>query len=159
MTVCREVVFGHNDVVLARGAFCPFNSQNTVWWPDAYPLLYLPSFVTFRVTDIWRSLVAQVCLHAAGRQLAFRSATARHARNDHSLLRDFTDEVPGYLHNARILDLLRSLDLSSHPAAAAANLRRCYLALVDEKLVCSAELELVDAWLDQLQYSLNEAAA
>src|SRR5262249_44222362 len=46
------------SVCLAPGSWCPFNSQNTWWFHTAFPLLYLPSFVSFRVTDIWRSFVA-----------------------------------------------------------------------------------------------------
>ncbi len=46
-------------VALGKGAWCPFNSQNTTWWPEAFPLLYLPSYCSFRMTDIWRSFVAQ----------------------------------------------------------------------------------------------------
>jgi len=43
------------SVVLAPGSWCPFNSQSTWWWPVAFPLLYLPSFCSFRMTDIWRA--------------------------------------------------------------------------------------------------------
>ena len=37
------------SVALLPGVWCPFNSQSTWWWPEAYPLLYLPSFCTFRM--------------------------------------------------------------------------------------------------------------
>ena len=37
------------------GAWCPFNSQNTTWWPEAFPLMYLPAYCSFRMTDIWRA--------------------------------------------------------------------------------------------------------
>ncbi len=46
-------------VALKQNVWCPFNSQNTTWWADAFPLLYLPAYCTFRMTDIWRSFVAQ----------------------------------------------------------------------------------------------------
>src|SRR5262249_38568691 len=29
-------------LALTKNAWSPFNSQNTSWWPDAFPLLYLP---------------------------------------------------------------------------------------------------------------------
>ena len=47
------------SIGLTDGSWCPFNSQNTTWWPDAYELLYLPSYCSFRMTDIWRSFIAQ----------------------------------------------------------------------------------------------------
>jgi hypothetical protein len=43
-------------VALARGSWSPFNSQNTMWWKYAAPLMYLPSYRNFRITDIWRSV-------------------------------------------------------------------------------------------------------
>jgi hypothetical protein len=47
------------SVLLGEGSWCPFNSQNTTWFAEAFPLLYLPSTCTFRMTDIWRSFIAQ----------------------------------------------------------------------------------------------------
>ena len=49
-------------IILNKGVYCPFNSQNTIFMSDAYPLLYLPSTCSFRMTDIWRSFIAQRCL-------------------------------------------------------------------------------------------------
>ena len=46
-------------VALAPGTWCPFSSQNTTWWPDTFPLLYLPAYCSFRMTDIWRGFIAQ----------------------------------------------------------------------------------------------------
>jgi len=151
LTTVREVDFDQRDpVVLRAGTFCPFNSQNTIWWPEAYPLLYLPALVSFRMTDIWRSFVAQACLYAAGQQLSFHSATVRQVRNEHSLLRDFRDEIPGYLNNTKIMDVLTELPLSSNPADAGANLRRCYERLVALGVVPEDELRLIDLWLADL---------
>ena len=47
------------NVALGAGTWCPFNSQNTTWFRAAFPLLYLPSYCSFRMTDIWRSFVTQ----------------------------------------------------------------------------------------------------
>ncbi len=49
-------------VVLEAGNWSPFNTQSTWWWPIAYPLLYLPSYCSFRTCDIWKSFIAQRCL-------------------------------------------------------------------------------------------------
>ncbi|MBV8168650.1 MAG: DUF288 domain-containing protein, partial [Alphaproteobacteria bacterium] len=86
-------------VALGRGAWCPFNSQATAWWRDAAPLLYLPAFCSFRMTDIWRALVAQRIAWECDWRVLFRSPTVRQERNPHDLMRDFADEVPGYLNN------------------------------------------------------------
>jgi len=141
------VRFRENDILLGQGSFCPFNSQNTLWWPEAYPLLYLPSHVNFRLTDIWRSFVALACMHSAGYDIAFRSATVNQNRNPHDLMRDFNDELPGYVTNRHIMEVLESLSLSPSTGNMGANLRRCYVALIQHKIVPTTELELIDAWL------------
>src|SRR5262249_52129634 len=67
----------------AAGVFCPSNSQNTFWSPEAYAYLYLPFTVTFRFTDILRGYVAQRGLHALGLHVAFCQASVFQDRNPH----------------------------------------------------------------------------
>jgi hypothetical protein len=138
-------------VALGRGSLCPFNSQNTTWWPDAYPLLYLPAHCSFRMTDIWRSFVAQRIAWENGWSVLFHEPTVWQERNDHDLMRDFADEVPGYLNNGAIGRALLALELSPGVDAIPDNLRRCYRALIDLRVVGDAELPLLDAWLESIQ--------
>jgi len=138
-------------IAIGPGAWCPFNSQNTAWWPDAFPLLYLPSFCSFRMTDIWRSLVAQRIATENGWWILFHEATVWQERNEHSLMRDFADEVPGYLHNRQIAATLQALPLLAGVEHVGDNLRRCYTALIDLGVVGRDELALVDAWLSDLR--------
>jgi hypothetical protein len=140
------------SVVLPAGTWCPFNTQSTWWWPPAYPLLYLPSYCSFRMTDIWRGLVAQRCLWTMGASLVFHAAEVDQQRNEHDLMRDFEHEVPGYLHNDAIARTLESLDLDSQPESVAKNLRSCYQALVDTRFLPAQELDLLDAWLEDLDH-------
>jgi hypothetical protein len=100
------------------------------------------------MTDIWRSFVAQICLYAAGYFIAFRGATVFQLRNAHDLMRDFRDEVDGYLNNRGLVAALGSLRLSHSPGQMGENLRVCYWKLAAEGLVPAAELDLVGAWLD-----------
>ena len=148
----QEVTFSSRDsVALLPGAWCPFNSQSTWWFPQAYALLYLPSHVSFRMTDIWRSFVAQRCLWALGKSLIFHGPEMHQDRNQHDLMRDFAQEVPGYLHNGAIRRLLDDLPLETGAEAVASNLRRCYAALVAAQIVPALELELLEAWLADLR--------
>lgn len=137
-------------VALGRGSWCPYNSQATVHHARAFPLLYLPAHCSFRMTDIWRGLVAQRIGWECGWHLLFREPTVRQERNEHDLVRDFAEEVPGYLNNAAIARLLEALPLARGKAAIPENLRACYRALVAAGHVGEAELALVDAWLDDL---------
>ena len=142
--------FEGDDVILPPGAYCPFNSQNTLWWPEAFPLMYLPSYVAFRMTDIWRSLIAQRCLHASGQSVAFRSSTVDQVRNEHSLLDDFEDEISGYLGNRRIVESLNAVHLSEDLSECGLNMRRCYVQLVADGFIPDEELSLVDSWLESI---------
>jgi hypothetical protein len=135
------------SVVLAPGTWCPFNSQCTWWWPPAYPLLYLPCFASFRMTDIWRSFVAQRCLWEIGYGVLYHSPQMFQDRNVHDLMRDFQDEVPGYLNNSRIGQLLQAATLEAGEDAVAGNLIRCYEVLVQAGLLPGQELDLVKTWV------------
>ena len=146
-----ETVFWGESVILGPGSYCPFNSQATVWWPEVYDLLYLPCTVSFRMTDIWRSLVAQRCLHAAGGSVAFLAPTLRQTRNAHNLLQDFADEIPGYLGNSRIVELLDELVLETEPTAMSTNMRSCYKCLIAAGIVDAEELPLLDRWLADVE--------
>jgi hypothetical protein len=138
-------------IAIGRGTWCPFNSQNTAWWPDAFPLLYLPAFCSFRMTDIWRSLVAARIAAENDWWILFHEATVRQERNEHNLMRDFADEVPGYLHNRQIAAVLQSLSLRSGLEHVGDNLRRCYARLIELGVIGSEELAVVDAWLSDLR--------
>lgn len=134
-------------ISLAAGNWCPFNSQNT-WTKRRYAALaYLPSHCSFRMTDIWRSLIAQRCLWAQQRHVIFTAPSVRQERNEHNLLRDFEDEVSGYLGNAAIASTLQALPLSGNLFE---DFRACYAALIATDFFPAVELELVDAWLEEL---------
>ena len=138
-------------VALDRGVWCPFNSQNTAFWPEAYPLLYLPSYCSFRMTDIWRSFIAQrICWENDWRVL-FHEPTVVQDRNEHNLMRDFRDELPGYLQNDNIREILELLPLRPGLEQIGANLQSCYQALVSASIIPETELPLLDAWLQDLE--------
>jgi hypothetical protein len=140
------------SVSLNPGVWCPFNSQNTTWFKDAFPLLYLPSYCTFRMTDIWRSFVAQRIAWECGWEITFHNATVYQERNDHNLLRDFELEIPGYMGNNKIKDVLENISLRAGKDHIAHNLVECYTVLIKEKFITdNEELTLLHAWLSDLQ--------
>jgi len=152
LTLDREFRFERRPSVLVpAGTWCPFNSQSTWWWPRAYPLMYLPSHCSFRMTDIWRSFVAQRCLWELGHGLVVHAPEVIQERNVHDLMRDFRDEIPGYTGNEALAERLSELTLASGPDAAADNLVRCYEALVRAGFFPPEELDLVRSWLGDLK--------
>jgi len=135
------------SVALASNSWCPFNSQNTTWWQDAFPLLYLPGTCSIRMTDIWRGFVAQRIAWANGWSLLFHSSTVYQERNAHNLMRDFKDEISGYLNNRIIAERFEALTLQRGIEHIPNNLRSCYEELFKLGLVESRELALLEAWL------------
>jgi hypothetical protein len=137
-------------VALGPNSWSPFNSQNTTWWRDAFPLLYLPAYCSFRMTDIWRSFVVQRIAWENGWSVLFHEATLLQQRNQHNLMTDFEEEIPGYRHNRRIGSALAALRLKRGIAHLGDNLRICYDRLVEMELIDRRELLLLDCWLDDL---------
>ncbi|WP_298302914.1 STELLO glycosyltransferase family protein [Hydrotalea sp.] len=147
-----RITFDANkQIVLGKHTWCPFNSQNTVWYAEAFPLLYLPSYCSFRMTDIWRSFIAQRIAWENNWQLLFYSPTVWQERNVHNLMRDFEDEIPGYLHNENIRQTLESLSLKSGVVNIGDNLKKCYDVLIQRQYIGEAEMPLLEAWLKALQ--------
>lgn len=141
------------SISLSEGVWCPINSQSTWWFPDAYPLMYLPVTATMRMCDIWRGFVAQRCLWAMGKHVTFHSpAEVEQNRNDHDLMSDFVLELPGYLHNQKIVDALGSLNLGSDVFE---NMRACYGEMVRLEFLCDPEMMALDAWIEDVKRITN----
>ncbi|MBK9541522.1 MAG: DUF288 domain-containing protein [Bacteroidetes bacterium] len=138
---------GDSKIALGNNTWCPFNSQNTTWFKDAFPLMYLPSYCSFRMTDIWRSFIAQRIAWENNWNILFHPATVWQERNMHNLMRDFSDEISGYMNNLKIAQTLEGLDLRSGLSHLGTNLLRCYEAMVNLNLVDAKEIPLVEAWL------------
>ena len=139
----------NGPVLLPEGAWCPFNSQNTTFFPSAFPLLYLPANCSFRMTDIWRSFVAQRILHELGHGVLFHKPTVWQERNEHDLHRDFLDELPGYENNDRIREELVALRFPSG-ASIRTMMEICYATLIRKGWVGAEEEELLQAWFHDL---------
>ena len=132
-------------LILNKGVCCPFNSQNTYFRSEVFPLLYLPVTVTFRFTDILRGLVAQPILWAAGYHLGFGEATVIQKRNPHNYLNDFESEIPGYLFAEKVVKL--AIEAVSAERSISKNLVSVYQALQKEQIVSELELKALELWL------------
>jgi hypothetical protein len=140
---------GIEPVALMNGAWCPFNSQNTTFFESIFALLYLPAHCSFRMTDIWRSFVAQRVLHHLGHPVMFHECTVWQERNDHSLHRDFCDEVPGYVNNHEIRDALMGLDFGTS-SNIFHMLEQSYECLMSRGWVGREEETLLKTWIADL---------
>jgi len=157
LVINKEIVFtGKSAFGLEKNSWVPFNSQNTLFYSVAFPLLYLPCNVSFRMTDIWRSFVAQQALWILGYRIAFLPSTVKQVRNEHSLMRDFEDEIPGYIQNKKIIDLLSRRAETLHPSMGLANIvRELWSALNIEGIIPDVEMNILDSWLASMTKSVQ----
>ena len=145
-----------DPILFSKGNLCPLNSQNTLWLKkDTFSLLYLPSTVSFRFTDILRGYVAQVILHSKDFHWGFYPATAVQERNDHNLMNDFDSEILMYQNTRKIIDIL--LCTVNIKDSVTDNLMNSYHALSRHNYVRDQELSNLDHWLDDLSTALNNA--
>jgi hypothetical protein len=140
----RNIALGFNSV-------CPFNSQNTTWFKEAFPLLYLPSHCSFRMTDVWRSFVAQRIAWTCGWSILFHSSNVIQVRNSHNLIDDLNEEFAGYTKNPQIVDNLRSLRLKEGKESINENMLKCYAEIIRMGLIDRNETGLLKAWLTDIE--------
>ena len=141
---------GSDDIALGPQVWSPFNSQNTTWWPEAFPLLYLPSYCSFRMTDIYRSLVAQRIAWENGWSVLFHRPTVSQERNQHNLMKDFADEMSGYIQVETIGQILEQINIKPGVKLIPDAMRQCYGRLVAKSIFDVKELDVLEAWLKDL---------
>lgn len=145
LTSNTSCIFKKNKpVVLEKGTVCPFNSQNTAIQKELFPLLFLPSFVTFRFTDILRGIIAQPILWQHSYKLGFTEATVVQKRNVHDYFKDFESEVPMYLHTEKSLEAVIK---SIRNGSVKDNLYNAYEALLKINVVEEKEMNVLNEWL------------
>jgi hypothetical protein len=102
------------------------------------------------MTDIWRSFVAQRVAYLNDWGIVFHNATVIQERNEHNLLRDFEEEIPGYLNNKGIRETLEDVALPVGRDKIPDAMRLAYERLVECGFIGAEELPLLDAWLEDL---------
>lgn len=151
--------FSAGAYVLDYGTACPFNSQNTLFRHELFPLLYLPS-VSFRFTDILRSFVAQPLMWAMGYHVGFVGPNARQCRNDHRLVDDFLSEAQIYYHGKTVLDAVKlAVDQLGDELSLGDRLVQVYEMLARGGVVDSDEPRKVKLWLAALEAASTSTPA
>ena len=136
-------------VLLAEGTWSPFNSQNTLFRKELFPLLYLPVTVSFRFTDILRSLVAQPIMWETGYELGISNASVYQARNPHDYMADLASEIPMYVASDTLIDTLT--DAQKSAGSVLERLWRAWESLIKTKTIDQSELTAVSAWISDCE--------
>jgi hypothetical protein len=150
LTNDKAVFFDKRDpIVLGKNTISPFNTQNTLIRKELFPLLYLPTYVTFRYTDILRGLIAQPIMWMAGFQLGFTEATVIQKRNPHDYMKDFISEIPMYETSEKVVEIV--LNCVSSNESIENNLHNSYADLLKYNIIESNEIVTLEAWLNDLK--------
>lgn len=145
LTLGDEVKFSRcSPLFLAPGTYCPFNSQNTLWYPEAFQYMFLPAFVLSRVTDIWRGYIAQHFLQQKGQSILFCNSSVYQERNYHNLMHDFVDEIELYTKTEDLITILEKYTSNS------GNFAGVIKHLLLHQLVKESDVALFEAWLHDL---------
>ena len=141
-----NIKFKKNFEVNTNKSFVTLNSQNTIWFSEAFPLMYLPVTCTMRCTDIWRGLIAQRILQNDSKKILFFGTTMKQNRNDHNLISDFRQEMPMYLLDQEIQNTLLKLKLKKGTDNYLDNLNICYESLIKKNIISENEKSFLKAW-------------
>lgn len=155
LTDNRQVNFEDKQpIVLDGGTWSPFNSQNTAFRKELFQLLYLPTSVTFRFTDILRSFVAQPIMWNNGFHLGFSKASVVQERNPHNYFEDFLSEVPMYESTIKVAELVQSVVKPGQTIRE--SLELSYQALQNIGVVRREELNTLSNWLDDFEIASSQ---
>ena len=138
------IFYRREPIVLNPGTWTPFNSQNTIFRKEVFPLLYIPHSVSFRYSDILRSWVAQPILWAAGYRLGFTRATVFQERNPHDYMKDFESEIPMYLSSIQACEIIKSAVNPQNSILG--NMWSAYSSLCQAEIVKESELKSLSEW-------------
>lgn len=140
-------------LIMSLNIFCAFNSQNTLWLDrELFPLLYLPSTVSFRFTDILRGYIAQAVINTSSKNWGFYQATAYQERNEHNLMNDFRSEVSMYSNMNEIFHIIYDSCRIKHSISD--NLINCYSELYKNNYVEENEIKILHSWMVDLNHIL-----
>ena len=140
------------QIVLGAGVYAPWNAQATLFNRGSMWAMLLPTTVHGRVSDIWRSYIAQRLMWTVKQHVMFHDAFVSQTRNVHDYMGDFMSERPLYTSSEEIIRVLNDeLGLTpkmSLPEAMEATYIALYeFGFVEEQDVTSAQRWLQDLYL------------
>jgi len=104
------------------------------------------------MTDIWRSFVALRLMPGLEASLVITSPTVYQDRNQHDLMRDFRDEIEGYLNYEGVISTLEATPTCGGYENLLDDLRAVYEGLCSAGYFGTEELDIVDAWIADVRY-------
>ena len=111
--------------------------------------MFLPISVPGRVSDIWRSYIAQRLLWDAGKYIAFTKPMVIQKRTTHNFMRDFDAEQDLYYKSGAFINFLAKWD-GSHLPSMPERMELLYIDLFERNYIELSDVLAVQAWLTTL---------
>lgn len=109
MTKNHTIVFEKRKVlVLDKNQFTPLNAQSCIYFKKSFFTMFLPFTVHGRVSDIWRSYIAEALLRKIDGNVVVSSPIVIQKRNPHNYLADFISEKHLYERTEVLLSVLNN---------------------------------------------------
>lgn len=135
-------------VALPPGTFAPYNAQATLVRKSAMFTLLLPVTVHGRVSDIWRSYIAQRMLWLSNQSIAFTPPRVTQYRTAHNYLADMNAEHDLYYKSSKLVEFLHAWQPSDSLTHAA--WLELWIALYEREYIEYDDVLLAAAWMQLL---------
>ena len=144
----NNIEFKNNkSYIFEKGIYTQGNTQITCWIKkDLFHLLYIPSTVSFRFSDILKMYVAQFCMWKYGYNFAYISPFVHQYRNDHDFMKDFYSETQMYNNILKLFEIFKNVVLNKNPN----DILIVYNELYKHNIVKKEELDILQKWLDEI---------
>ena len=139
----------NKHLMIPKGSLTPYNAQATLHFKSSFFGLFLPITVSGRVTDIWRSFIAQRLFWDVGLQLGFIARPlVVQDRNVHSNIGDLGSEWDIYVKGKQLMEFLGSWKGKGRTIVE--RTEQLWIALYEREYVEFHDVELVQLWLQTL---------
>ena len=136
-------------LMIPAGVLTPYNAQATLHFRDSFWALLLPVTVHGRVSDIWRSYIAQRLFWDTGLLFGFMARPlVVQDRNPHSNLADLDAEKDLYMKSEHLADFLGSW--RGRGRTLVERIEELWVALYEHDYLKIHDVELVQLWIQSL---------
>jgi hypothetical protein len=129
-----------------RKKYAPLNAQATFFLKPAFFSLYLPVTVHGRVSDIWRSYIAEFFFNKMEYRTLFASPLVTQIRNSHNYLADLSSENQLYMRAHTLIDILQKISYAGSYSVDELVIR-VYDDLYERDFFGEKDLILIREWI------------
>jgi hypothetical protein len=139
-------------LLLDKNSFAPFNSQNTAYCKELFPLAFVIPFIG-KYNDIWSSYIAEKILRQFDYSVAFGRPFSFQARNKHNYIQDLKIELLGIEYTENFCQILNDIDLNMSDVTSC--LRQIFTSLKGYNFFPNEAVEAGLAWCSDVSNILQ----